>query len=124
MSKFNRYLSWILKIIISIGFMLASSGKLARNESVIQMFHDWGYFDQFYLIIGILELLAAILLLIPKTSIYAAIFLIILMSGALITHLIHDPLIEMIRPGIFMAFLGMIIYLQRDQIRSKCNIGN
>ena len=104
--------------------MLASSGKLARNESVIQMFHDWGYFDQFYLIIGILELLAAILLLIPKTSIYAAIFLIILMSGALITHLIHDPLIEMIRPGIFMVFLGLIIYLQRDQIRSKFSMGN
>ena len=115
MEKFKPYLLWIAKIIISMLFLLASIGKLSKNELVIKMFHDWGYFDGFYFMIGLLEFILAILLLIPKTSLYAAVLLFILMIGALITHLNNDPFVEIIRPIIFMSFLSLIIYLQWDK---------
>ena len=114
MKKFKLYSLWISKVIISLLFILASIGKLAKNESVIQMFKEWGYVDGFYFIIGLLELVLAILLLIPKTALYSAILLFILMIGALFTHLTNDPFLEIIRPIIFMIFLAIIILLQRE----------
>ena len=115
MKKFKPYLLWIINILISLLFILASIGKLSNNEAVISMFNEWGYFDGFHLIIGFLELSLAILLLIPKTSLYSAILLFGLMIGALVTHLINDPIGEILRPLIFMTFLSIIIYLQRNK---------
>lgn len=103
---------WFFKVILSILFLLASLGKLTNNEAVIEMFSNWGFFNSFYLIIGVLELSLAILLLIPKTSLYSAISLFVIMIGALITHIIHDPISQIIRPLIFMALLSIVISLQ------------
>ncbi len=112
MNKIKPYLLWALKIVISLLFILASTGKLTANEAVIEMFRNWGFFDGFYLIIGIIEFALAILLLIPRTSLYAALSLFVLMIGALITHLINDPISEIIRPLIFMILLATIIFFQ------------
>ena len=115
MEKFKPYILWTTKIIISILFLLASLGKLSKNESVIDMFRNWGYFDGFYFYIGLMECILAVLLLIPRTSLYAAILLFVLMIGALFTHFIHDPYTEMVRPLVFMALISMIIYFQWDK---------
>jgi len=112
MKNIRPHILWTSKIILSILFLLASLGKLTQNQAVIEMFSDWGYFDGFYLIIGVLELSFAILLLIPKTSIFATIALFVIMVGALITHLIHDPLGQIFRPLIFMALLSVVMFLQ------------
>ncbi len=117
MTKRKRLILWILRILLSIGFLFASSGKLTQNEYVIIMFRDWGYSDGFYMIIGILELVLAIMILIPKSSLYAAIGLMFIMIGAMITHMIHDPLLEIIRPLVFMILLGFSIYLQVYSIK-------
>ncbi len=119
MERFKQILFWASKVITSLGFLLASSGKLTQKEAVINMFREWGYFDGFYLLIGILELSLAILVLIPKTSVYAAIGLFAIMIGAMITHLIHDPLAEIIRPLVFMILLGIVIYFQRASLTPK-----
>ena len=113
MNKTKKILVWVFRSLASIGFLLASLGKLTSNPQVIQMFKNWGYPDRFYLIIGILELSGAILLLVPKVSKYAAIGLIIIMIGAFITHLLHDPIQEILRPLIFTFFLGAILYISR-----------
>lgn len=55
----------------------------------------------------------AVLILIPKTSFYAAIGLIVIMIGALITHLMHDPIGQIIRPSVFMLLLGINLVLLR-----------
>ncbi len=115
MKKVKLVLFWKIKILLAAGFTMASLGKLTKNENVINMFQDWGFFDGFYFIIGILELVGAILLLIPKTSLYAAIALFIIMIGAAVTHLVHDPIMNLLRPGIFMLLLFPVIYIQWNQ---------
>lgn len=112
MEKLKPYLLWFIKIVISILFLLASIGKLTSNESVIDMFREWGYFDGFHIAIGMLELILALLILIPRTSLYAAISLFIIMIGAFFTHLLNDSLIELSRPIVFMLLLSIVIKLQ------------
>ena len=123
MIRAKQVASWAIRILVSTGFILASVGKLTKSDRVIQRFHDWGYFDGFYLFIGAVELSFAILLLIPRTSVYSAYVLIILMVGAMATHLLHDSPIQLLRPGVFMLFLVVTVCLQRNlQTRRADNV--
>ncbi len=111
MKKGQKIISWILRVLLSLGFLLASSGKLTGNEAVIGMFENWGFPTGFSVIIGVLELFLAILLLIPKTLKIALLGLAIIMVGAVVTHLINDPVGEVIRPLLFLVLLGVVYYL-------------
>ena len=55
MKKAKLIFNWILRILISLGFLLASFGKLSNNPKVLTMFEDWGYPNDFHLVIGIFE---------------------------------------------------------------------
>ncbi len=111
MKKRNIVISWILRGLVALGFLMASLGKLTNNESVIEMFNNWGFPDGFYFVIGIIELTLTVLLLIPKTLKIAIIGIVIVLIGASITHLINDPLNQLIRPSIFFALVAIIFYL-------------
>ena len=111
MKKTKLFLSWALRILLALGYIAASLGKLSGHPEVIQMFENWGYPEPFYLVIGIFELLFAVLILIPKTLKIALIGLVALMLGALLTHLINDPLAQMIRPLLFIGLLAWVYYL-------------
>lgn len=111
MSKSKLIISWVLRILLALGFLLASLGKLTNNPAVIEMFENWGYPNGFHFIIGVLELILAILLLIPKTLKIAIFGFVIILIGALITHLISDPLLELIRPIIFLVLLSGVYFI-------------
>lgn len=111
MKKRNLIISWVLRFLVTLGFLAASLGKISNNKEVIKMFENWGFPDGFHFIIGIMELLLAILLLIPKTLKIAIIGLSLIMLGATITHFINDPVSQLIRPIIFLIFIGAIYYI-------------
>ena len=111
MKKTKLVISWILRVLISLGLILASAGKLTNNPQVIEMFENWGFPSGFYFLIGILELTLAVLLLIPKTLKIAIYGIVIILTGAMATHIINDPLLELIRPLIFLVLLGGIYFI-------------
>lgn len=116
MKKGKLVISWVFRILLSIGFLLASVGKLTSNVGVLEMFENWGYPDRFHLFIGVIELILAILILIPKTLKIAIIGITLILIGALFTHLINDPISEIIRPIIFFIFLsGVYIINYRNK---------
>jgi len=112
--KTKKWIVWPIRILLALGFLLAASGKLSHNPQVLEMFQNWGYSEQFALLIGVFELAGAILLLVPKASSYASIALMILMIGALVTHVINDPIAQILRPLIFMIFLSANLYFGKD----------
>ncbi len=118
MSKSKLIVSWTLRILISIGFLLASLGKLTNNPSVIEMFQNWGFPNGFYFIIGLIELLLAIAILIPKVLKYAMIGMTSILIGAMGTHIVNDPIGQLIRPILFLIALGGIYMLNFYQQKS------
>jgi len=108
MKKSKLIISWVLRVLISLGFLLASAGKLTDNPQVIEMFENWGYPNGFHFYIGVFELVFAILVLIPKTLKIAIFGIAIILVGATATHLINDPSTELLRPLIFLMVLGGI----------------
>lgn len=113
MNKTQKNIWWALRILLSLGFLAASLGKLTQNPAVLDMFAQWGYSPTFALIIGALELMLGVLLLVSKTSFYAAIGLLGLMAGAAVTHIMHDSMGELLRPAIFSLLLAGVVYLEK-----------
>lgn len=111
MRKAKTIALWVLKILTGFGFSVASLAKLTSNPQMIQNFENWGYPSWFYLVIGILELAGAILLFVPKMTLYAVIGLAIIMIGAVVTHLIHDSIHDILGPVIYLVLLSGIAYL-------------
>ncbi len=109
-SRTINFIVWPIRVLLAAGFLLAGISKVTGNPAIFEMFQSWGYSAWFCYLIGGMELLGALLLVIPKTTYYASVVLFLIMIGALITHVIHDPLAQVIRPGIFMLLLGANIY--------------
>ncbi len=79
---------WILQIFLAILFVCFGVSKLNPNAAYwIELFGKVGIGQWFRYFTGSLEVVCAILLLIPRTSAIAATFLALIMAGAVATHL-------------------------------------
>ena len=112
-SRVKTVVSWVVQILLAAFYVLAASGKLMSRPQWIELFRHWGFPDKFYLVVGIVELLGAIGLLIPRLAGYAASGLIVLMIGAALTHLINGEGLQVLRPLVFIALLGLVVFLRR-----------
>ena len=105
--------TWFLQIIMGLEFLLAGQAKFTRPEAWAKSFEKWGYPDHFYLVIGGLELLGAILIFFPKLASKAAIGLGIIMIGASLTHVFHQEWSRVVVTVIITALLALLYYLRK-----------
>jgi len=82
--------AWVTAIILFLLFVSAGYPKISPNQSMINRFLNWGYSQEFAQFIGGFELLGGILLLVPRASLYASLGLLLLMFGAVYTHVSTD----------------------------------
>jgi putative oxidoreductase len=78
---------WILQIAAAGMFLMAGFSKVSGNPLMVQMFDAIGLGQWFRYLTGALELLGAVLLLIPRLSGLGAFLLLGVMLGAVATHL-------------------------------------
>ncbi len=109
--KTSNIISWIFIVLLALGFLLASLGKLTGGQTA--MFSNWGYPEWFAIFIGIAELVGVIGLLIPKTTKLAILGLTAIMLGAAYTHLANGEDLQIIRPLIFSILLWSVWFLRR-----------
>lgn len=112
-SKAVNISSWVLVVLLALGFLLAGVGKLTGAQTA--MFQGWGYAPWFAILIGVLEMAGAIGLLIPKMTRLAIYGLSGLMLGACYTHLANAEAAQLIRPLLFMAVLWVVWWLRRKR---------
>ena len=105
---------WILQILGAAMFLMAGVSKLTGNEQMVGMFDVIGIGQWFRYLTGGIEVLSAILLLIPRFSGIGALLLIPTMIGAILTHLFivgGSPIV----PIILLIVMGIIAYGRRDR---------
>ncbi len=73
----------------------------------------YGYPEKFYLLIGLVELLGAPALLVPRRAAYGATLLIAVMIGATVTHLLHSEASRALVAAVLMVLLGIVAYARR-----------
>ena len=78
---------WIVQVATAAMFLLAGSSKLAGVPAMVGLFDAIGIGQWFRYLTGSIEVVSAILLLIPSLALFGALLLIPTMVGAVVTHL-------------------------------------
>jgi len=111
MTKTQNVVRWIILGLTTLAFLSAGIFKLIGSEMGVAGFLKWGYPLWFMYFIGACELLGAIGLHMKKVSRAAAICLIILMLGAIGTHVSHhEGLVAPIPATVLTLFLFCILH--------------
>jgi len=90
--------------------VFASTGLAKLDGAMIGRFEEWGYAPSFAIAIGVLELIGALGLLIPRCSARAALGLLVIMLGALGTHVIEGEYVAALAPTSMIAVLGFVLF--------------
>jgi uncharacterized membrane protein YphA (DoxX/SURF4 family) len=88
----NRALSvvaWAVAILLCIAFLGAGTAKLTAQPMMTMEFAAFGYPQWFMYVTGLIEIVGAILVVVPRTSRIGASLLVCVMVGAIFSHLTH-----------------------------------
>jgi len=77
---------WTLSGLVALAFVFVGGGKLAGTAAMVELFDRVGAGQWFRYLTGLLEVAGGIGLLIPRYAFYAAVMLVIVMIGAIVTH--------------------------------------
>ena len=101
-----RIIGWILSGLLSAFLILGSaSGKFTEWEGKAEMFEHIGYDSDLMYRIGIVEVIIAVMFLIPRTSFVGAILLSAYLGGAVATH------VRVGEPFVVPIIIGIVIWV-------------
>ena len=120
--KKEKLLQWLLRILAALILLQTLYFKFTAQEESVKLFTDLGMEPWGRIGTGIAELVASILILIPRTTLIGAIIGLGVMSGAIFFHLTKlgisyggDSLLFIYAVIVFTACL-VLIYIGRDRI--------
>ena len=85
--NFGKAGIWVLRLLPAVILLQTLFFKFTASEESVYIFTKLGMEPYGRIGIGVMELIASILLLYPKTTVYGAVIAIGLMAGALFFHL-------------------------------------
>ncbi|CAN5771939.1 hypothetical protein BH11GEM1_BH11GEM1_34660 [soil metagenome] len=109
---------WILQILLAGAFLGAGSAKLAGAAPMVAIYETIGVGQWFRYVTGLFEIGGAIALLTPRLSALAAVWLICIMAGAIMTHVVilhNSPMLAII----LMTGLVIVAYVRRRELAAK-----
>jgi uncharacterized membrane protein YphA (DoxX/SURF4 family) len=108
---------WIVSILPSAMLLMSGVMKLTHSEDVSKGFEHLGFPDKLALILGIVEIAATLIYLIPRTSVLGAILLTGYLGGAIATH---ARLLEtqFAGPLVFGILVWLGLFLRDSQVRA------
>lgn len=110
--------TWLPAILLVLVFVPQGLAKFSDTSGWATAFRHWGYPDWFRMLIGILELGAALLLLLGRTAAFGAIIIIVVMLGAWATHLIFEGGRHMTSEVVPLALATIVLVVRRRQVTS------
>jgi len=108
---------WLCQVVLAAMFIGAGARKFG-SPMWARMFARWGYPDHFYLVIGAIEVAAAVGLLVPRLAGYSALTLLVVMAGAGMTHLVHGELQRLTQIAVMSALLAIVAYARWRGVRA------
>jgi putative oxidoreductase len=114
MKRLSPTVTWSLSIFLALLFAALGSSKLWGPSAARwgERFLNWGYPAGSHYLVGAVEMLSGLALLLPRSRKAAAGSLMLVMVGALGTHLIHGELPRVI-PPLILGVLALLLFLPR-----------
>ena len=108
MKKWMRIAGWSIVGLTSLFFVQSGIQKLAGTEQMVDMFLKLGYPDWSRVVVGLVEIAGAILLALPRLTLYAAAVLGILMIGAVASEMLAGQGYGALLAGQWLILLALI----------------
>ncbi len=105
----------VLTVLLTLAFLLSGIMKLTGAEQIRQGFENWGYPIIFMYFIGLCEVAGAIGLWLRRFSFAAKVCILLLMAGAVLTHLVFDGVGEAVAPIILIILTAVALALHRKE---------
>ncbi|HYW06028.1 MAG TPA: DoxX family protein, partial [Longimicrobium sp.] len=105
---------WILQIAAAAMLGMAGFAKLSGAPEMVAMFQEIGMGQWFRYLTGALEVLGAVLLLLPALAGVGALMLVGVMLGAVATHLFvvgGSPIVALV----LLIVVGLVAFGRRDR---------
>lgn len=112
-SRGRRIAAWIMTGLIALPMIGSAVGKLIGAQPVVEGFEKFGLRNHM-LLIGIGELISALLFLIPRTNSLGVLLLSAYLGGAIVTHMQHgEPYIV---PAVLLILVWIAAYLRHPEV--------
>jgi len=96
---------WALGGLGILALLASASGKLSHGAAVVEGFGKFGIPEHLITPIGVVEVVVALLYLIPKTAVFGGILAAAYLGGAVMTHLrVGDVFIAPLLVGVILWF--------------------
>ena len=107
-TKFKTTGLWCVTILLAGFFLMAGVPKLQGASQTVQHFSGWGYPLWMMYVVGVIEVVGAVGLLIPRVAGMFALTLGMTMVGAATTHFLHDEFHAVPIPLVLLALLSVV----------------
>ena len=101
-----KLLGHLAALLVAVPLGLAGLAKLIGDNAMVQNFTRWDYPGELMVMVGFLELIAAMLVLLPFSRLVGAGLALSVMIAAIGTHVLNGQLLEATPP---MAIAGLAL---------------
>jgi putative oxidoreductase len=107
---------WALQILAAAQFFVTGLDKLGDAPPMIQLFQTVGFGQWFRYFTGTLEVVSAVLLLMPRLAALGAALLALGMIGALIAHATVLPF-SPVKAIVLLVMVSVVFWVRRRELR-------
>lgn len=115
-SKFKNMALWVLTIALAGMLFMSGAAKLMFTDPLPANYLRWGYPLWFLIVVGSAEVAGAAALLFPKVAAFGAVWLGLIMIGAVSTHLASGEYFQALVPFVLADLLFVVAYARRESI--------
>ena len=115
MSTVRRVAGWVLVLLIGGALTMSAVMKIVGHPSVVEVMSKWDL-ETWRVAIGVVELIAAILLVVPRTHSLGLFLVTAYLGGAIATHLQQGEALESMSPAIMLAMLWIAGLLRHPEM--------
>jgi putative oxidoreductase len=108
--------TWLVSLFLAFVFVRAGADKFSDDGGWARAFAVWGFPDWFRVLIGVLEVAAAALVLVPRAAPVGAVLIIVIMLGGMGTHLVHDQARHLRSEVLQIVLATVLLYARRDAL--------
>jgi uncharacterized membrane protein YphA (DoxX/SURF4 family) len=116
-TKTINIINWVLAGLVAFIFIGSAFSKLTANADALKMGAGFGISASSFTTLGIIEIVAAILFLVPRTAVLGSLLLVAYMGGAIATHLEHGQ--PLMAPCMIAAFVWIVAVIRLPELRSR-----
>jgi putative oxidoreductase len=110
---------WLLCLRLTVLFFGAGWDKFDPESGWARAFTAWGYPTWFRIVVGAMEIVAALLLLVPSTAAYGAAIILLVMFGGMGTHVFIEHRASRVTSELLHLVVALIVVAGRWQVRIK-----